>query len=352
MVIVGAGVAGCAAAATALELGRRVAVLEAGSGGPLPARLRSSDLTEARLAPAWWWPGTYPSGRGIGGGSAVNGMVVQRPAAGDPAAVGLEAELAWAWSSLAPQTVEPGALSRALAASLPAGGRWRAEAAPLAVRGRRRVTAADLWLRDSKDLTVVGDREVFPEEIAAWAQYRKVLIAAGALRSPRLVGVEPRRVRDHGAAVIDVELPAALRTVGPGVPAATTMLRADDVQVLVMDHTGGDRSTGALIAMSMVDDPDGSVLAGAVAAARDLVATVGLDGSVATCPAPVAHACCTLTGLDPPVPVVDASTLADLPAVTPMLVVAAHARRITLEVLGGHPGAEATREVRGPAGSP
>lgn len=331
--IIGAGVAGCAAAATAIELGRRVVVLEAGSAGPLPAQLRSIDLTEAHQAAGWWWPG-YPAGRGIGGGSAVNGMVVQRPAADDRSAFGLDAEVAWAWAALAPVPFEPGALSSALA-QLADQGRWRVEPAPLAVRRRRRLTAADTWLRQGNDLLAVhGGREVTRGDVRAWARHRIVLVAAGALRSPALVGVDPRPMLDHRAAVLTLDLPASLRTLGPDAPAATMILRAGHVQVLVMDHTGRDRAGAALIVMSMKEDPDGTVLGDGLAAARDLVASAGLQGSIAPEPSPVAHACCTLTGLDLPVPVVDASTLAALPEATPMLVVAAHARRATLDALG------------------
>ncbi|NNE96266.1 MAG: NAD(P)-binding protein, partial [Acidimicrobiales bacterium] len=102
--IVGAGVAGCAAAATALELGYQVTVYEAGPGHPLPPALRSPDLNRARSAHRWWWPHSYLAGRGLGGSSAVNGMVLQMPLEPSP-------EATWAWMALDPAHAEPGPLA-------------------------------------------------------------------------------------------------------------------------------------------------------------------------------------------------------------------------------------------------
>lgn len=334
VIVVGAGVAGCAAAATALESGSRVTVFEAGSSGPLPEILRSPDLTVAAGVEDWWWPGPYPAGRGVGGGSAVNGMVLQRPAAGDPAVADLGADLDWAWSAFAPEQVEPGPLARRLAGSVGEQDGWRLESAFLAIRGGRRVTAADVWLTTDPRLTVVGGHEVTAGEIREWARHRTVLVAAGALGSPPLVGVEPQVPLDHRAVVVSFDVNEELRCTEPDRPAASVVLRAGDVQMLVLDHTGGRRDGGALIVMTMVEDPGGERLAAGVAAAHQILRGVGIEGRIEPGSAPVAHACCTLTGVLTPVPVVDASTLRGLPAVTPMLTVAAHARRATLEALG------------------
>ncbi len=311
----------------------RVTVFEAGSAGPLPEVLRSPDLTVAAGVTDWWWPGAYPAGRGVGGGSAVNGMILQRPAAGDPAVAGLGAELDWAWSAFAPERVEPGPLARRLADSVRERAGWTVESGFLAVRGGRRVTSADLWLTPDPRLTVIGGREVTAGEVREWARHRTVLVAAGALGSPPLVGVEPRAPLDHRGMVVSFDLSDELRIAEPDRPAGSVMLRAAEVQVLVLDHAGGRRDTGALIVMAMVEDPGGERLAAGVAAAVEVLGQAGIEGRIEPDPAPVAHACCTLTGIPTPVPVVDASTLRGLPAVTPMLTVAAHARRATLEVL-------------------
>jgi hypothetical protein len=111
------------------------------------------------------------------------------------------------------------------------------------------------------------------------------------------------------------------------------LIRFGDVQILVLEHTDATREFGALIVSAMVDEPHSTPLADGIDAAIHLLDQLGIVGTATGRPAPVAHACCTLTGIDTSVPVVDAATLAELPSVNPMLTVAGHARRETLRLL-------------------
>ncbi len=328
VIVVGAGAAGCVAAATAVELGCSVAVFEAGPEGPLPPALRSTDLTRAAEVEDWWWPGPYPSGRGLGGGTAVNGMVVQRPR------TSWLAEFEWAWEALNPVPAEPGTLAQTLMWSVEGVDGVTTEVAHLSVRNGQRQTAADVWLGPADRLAVLPRTTVAADDVARWcAEGRSVLVAGGALRSPDLVGVAGAEPRDHSSAVVRFRLPSHLRTGGRDQPAATALIRRADAQLLVMDHTDAQHEWGALVVSAMVEDPDARVLGAGVALALDVLADVGVEGEVQDGSAPVAHACCTLTGVDTIAPVVDASTLPGLPDVNPLLTVAAHARKQTLRAL-------------------
>jgi hypothetical protein len=329
VIVVGAGVAGCVAAATALELGYSVVVHEAGPGTPLPAELRSADFNRAQGVRDRWWDAPYLAGKGIGGGSAVNGMVLQRPT------TGFAPEIEWVWNCLNPVEGEPGPLARELLDVVQLMPDVSGEVAWLALRRRARRTAADAWLRHHERLTVVSDSFIEPGDVEGWIDSgEEVLVAAGALRSPGVVGVEPNAALDHPSAVIGFALPTNLRMTEADVPVATVLIRRDNAQLLVLDRAGPDPSRGAIVVSAMVDDPKSRTLEAGLDLARELMFAIGIDFELMSGAAPVAHACCTLTGIDTPVPVVDASTLSQLPDVNPMLTVAAHARRTTLEALG------------------
>ncbi|MBT8495048.1 MAG: hypothetical protein KJO07_18525 [Deltaproteobacteria bacterium] len=326
VVVVGCGVAGCAAAATAIELGFDVTVYEAGSAGPLPSALRSPDLNRAAEAPDWWWPDPYPAGRGLGGGSAVNGMIVQQPPL-------MDEMLWWAWNGFDPVASEPGPMARRVIEVAGARRDTAVEPVWLSVRDGFRQTAADVWLNAHPNLSVQSGVTVSASDVQAWSSAgRRVLLAAGAHRSPELVGLEPRPARDHRSAVVGFTVPADLRSSGDR-PAGTALIRLGDVQILVLEHTDSTREWGALIVSAMVDQSHSTLLADGIRAAIELLDDFGVAGTVRDEPAPVAHACCTLTGIDTGVPVVDAATLPELPSVNPMLTVAAHARRETWRLL-------------------
>ena len=319
--IVGAGVAGCVAAFTALELGYRVAVHEAGPGGPLPPELRSPDLNRATEAPSWWWPGQYLAGKGLGGGSAVNGMVVQAPRQMDEA-------LHWAIDSFDPTPAQPGPLGRRV---LDAAGDGLGHVALLSAANGQRRTAADIWLAPTDRLHVGTNTTVTATDVAQMVdQGLPTLIAAGALRSPGLVGAEARPALDHPSVVLRFEVPTDLQTLSIDEPVTTVILRWGSCQGVLLERAGADPSNGALILSEMkghrLDEAS-------IATAFELLVALGLNPSVSTDPAPVAHACCTLTGVETIAPVVDASTLSELPSVNPMVTVAAHARRETLRLL-------------------
>ena len=180
-VVIGSGPAGAAVADRLATDGRAVVLLEAGPGGPRPAAIDGLDLVAASAEPSRRWSGLqvrdrphgprreYVQGRGLGGSSSVNGMVLargdrldyrrwedERGCAGwGPDAMGPWLDLAAAhYPTIEPR---PGPVSRALAEAarddgLPGGGttldgdRLGVLAARLAAVGDRRWSAADAHL--------------------------------------------------------------------------------------------------------------------------------------------------------------------------------------------------------------
>jgi len=249
-------------------------------------------------------------------------MVLQRPPKLSP-------EVDWAWDAFDPQPASPGALVRELDAAGAS-----VEVALLSVRNGSRRTAADVWLQPSEGLHVMARATVSAADIAAWsAAGRSVLVAAGVFGSPGLVHAVANPAKDHPSAVVGFALPTHLQNTTTDEPTATAIIRRGGVQLLVLERAGSDPHRGALIVSAMVEPVRQDALAAGVDDAVQLLAEVGIQGHVQPGPAPVAHACCTLTGVATAVPVVDASTLPALPSVNPMVAVAAHARSQTLMAL-------------------
>lgn len=272
-VIVGAGAAGCVLAARLSEdPGTSVLLVEAGPDHAEPA---PDDLFAALADAVRWWdldavrvaggaPLPYARGRGIGGSSAVNGLVALRGEPADYDAWAARFGLGgWAWTHVraafarAEHTlgVAPapafGAVDRAVAASCP-----ELRPAPLTYAAGRRTSVVDRYLdpaRSRANLTVRagapvervlldGRRAVgVTLEDGEVIEAPRVIVSAGAIHSPRLLqrsGVARAGVganlRDHPAIGIFVELDE-----DPiGLPIRAVAAIAPDCQILPIDRLG------------------------------------------------------------------------------------------------------------------
>lgn len=249
-VVVGAGAAGCVVAARLAEAGGEVVLLEAG-GSVAPAAIREPDFLAAVAEPGWTFPGPFTRGRGLGGSSAVNGMVVT-PGDEDPA-----------WPVRVP--VEPvtvrelGPVDRALLAAAP-----DATTVRLTRRDGRRVTAADAYLHDA-EVDVRAASEVTAVELVGRRavgvrtsgdeviEGDRVVLAAGAIGSPALLLASEIDTPGVGEGLQNhVGLPVTLRLwPGIGDVAETVVigaaLRREDLQVLSMNRLSPDRPGEAML---------------------------------------------------------------------------------------------------------
>ncbi|MEM9131508.1 MAG: GMC family oxidoreductase N-terminal domain-containing protein [Actinomycetota bacterium] len=174
VIVVGAGPAGCAAAARLLDDGCRVLLLDEGPGPERPAAVTSLDALAAVDAPGWTrsdvrlagadadGDGTvgerYWVGRGAGGGSAVNAMVLtELGVAGHDRWVAATGDPAWSaerWEPhrrevldrLPTMTAEPGPLGSAVAQALTSIGLDGVTPARLAAQPGGRVSLVDALL--------------------------------------------------------------------------------------------------------------------------------------------------------------------------------------------------------------
>lgn len=246
-VVVGAGAAGCAVAAELMDRqGNQVTLLEAG-GGDRPAGIDSPSFFDALAIPDRTFPGPFRRGRGVGGSSAVNGMVAGR---GWPAGMPVE--------PVGPGEIGP--IGQALRSAAPG------SSPPRLVRhGGHRVSAADHFLAGlpadrlvlRPDATVdaiaieggraTGVRLADGESIVADA----VVLCAGAIGTPAImlrsgltVGVGDG-LRNHPS------VPILLRRAGPPVDPhsnpITMSWRHGDIDVLAIEHLGPEEPGWAML---------------------------------------------------------------------------------------------------------
>lgn len=387
VVIIGAGVAGCVAARTLVNEGVEVLLLEAGSGSPRPAVLDGIDHLRSGEAAEWWFPDLPRRGRGVGGSSSVNGMVLdaihpldmKRWGWGD--ALDHQRWILDRWPhtqvSAGPFTEALGdcvgqGFPRATATTMHGWSGW----APLSLAfdGVKRCSAADAFLTpatkeeadipvrfDAAATRVVIDGTRPTVELASGEviEASTVLVAAGNAGSPALL-IESGLVSvddvsdslNHASTAIIVELEPSLRATPEVAAPSSHMLRTVtgltentvDLQMLVLDHTGRDdngRKHAAVIVSALEPDRQKVLIAGITQALHWLRSMDGVvKVSLSDDPSPVQHHACSLAEAAVQIPnvrVIDASVLPALPHTNPMLSIAIGARRSARSSIGpGH----------------
>lgn len=379
VIIIGAGVAGCVAARTLADCGVDVLVLEAGPGPERPDALDGVDHLRSAEAADWWFPDLPRRGCGIGGSSAVNGMVLD-------AIHPLDVKR-WGWDDAPehqrwllerwPHTQFPaGPFTSAFGACATEGfptapsttaAAWSGWAPlSLAVHEGVRVSAADAFLTPAEGERPIDVRtNTVVSKIAAHSskpsvelatgeriEASHVLVAAGNAGSPELLVTsglidvaDIAEPLNHASTAIIVELDSSLQVQAHGTAPSSRLLRTVsglsentvDLQMLVLDHTGSDeggRRHGAVVVSALEPDRQKVLIAGITQALHWLR---GIDGvvkvSLSDDPTPVQHHACSLAALNlsmPGVDVIDGSVLPALPHTNPMLSIAIGARRTAL----------------------
>lgn len=318
-IVVGAGAAGCVVARLLADRGHRVILVEAGLGEPRPEELKTIEALPALGVTDRFWEsvrvsghenrwGPYRIGRGLGGGAAVNSMVLMTGARSDYDAWEQQyGAVGWRWSSLEPWfdvvrgrsatiTSDLGPLALAVRDAATDLGHTTGEPSiepdgrgfgptSLACDGARRVSPVEAFLQGPDDDGALPRLEVRAGQSVQRIRFRdrravgvelstgaaidggQVIVCAGALGSPALlarsgIGSAPYRLVDHPSFVFSVGLRPEHR-LGRDRPIApiSGILRwgADqqeagagsvDVVAQVMDHVGrgpSDRHYGSVI---------------------------------------------------------------------------------------------------------
>ena len=250
-VVVGGGVAGCVLASR-LSRVDDVVLIEAGSR--VDAASVPVDVHAALATPGLTWPGVkarrvaggplvaYPVARGVGGGSLVNGLVVDRPS-GPLVAEEVGAN-------------EFGSVDRALVTGLGARAvRLSRRSGMRAAASNVDLEAVDLRLGATVDGLVVGGGRVIGVEIAGGegdtvVEADRVVLAAGAFASPRILlaaglggPAVGRGVQDHPSVVLPLD--------GPGQfdgPVSGAVARFDGIEVLALNRLP-DGQCGVAVAL-------------------------------------------------------------------------------------------------------
>jgi choline dehydrogenase-like flavoprotein len=257
-VVVGGGSAGCVVARRLADApGHRVTLVEAGPAGSRN-ETGGASFFDAIGAPGRVFPGPFLRGRGMGGSSAVNGMLAT------PGDLAQYASWGWAGAATAFDRVlvpreparndELGPLDRALLAAAP-----DATLVPLTRRGGRRVSAADAYLPGPRPgLEILPDTAV--EAIAldgrratgvvladgTTVEADSVVVAAGAIGSPVVLarsGVESAGLgdglRNHPAVPVTLTLAPGVDVERHGLVTAALLARGD-LHIHPLNHLGPD----------------------------------------------------------------------------------------------------------------
>ncbi|MET0144148.1 MAG: GMC oxidoreductase [Ilumatobacteraceae bacterium] len=277
-VVVGAGAAGCVVASRLSEVaGNHVTLIEAGSGSP-GRESHDAGFFDAMAEPGRLFPGPFARGRGLGGSSAVNGMIATP---GD-----LAQYESWGWFDAEdafarirvpleiPTDEELGPMDRFLLAAAPDAAKAR-----LTRRNGRRVTAAEAYLPGTS-VDVVGESEVasisFTGRRATGVQLAdgrslaadEVVVAAGAIGSPLLLAASDVDVPGVGQDLQNhVGLPITVRLREPGGDShalvAGSLLRRGDLQLFPVNYAAPDRpDESILLVVVMTPTGRGAVTAG------------------------------------------------------------------------------------------
>lgn len=262
-IVVGAGAAGCVVAARlAARPDTHVTLLETGAATVSP-QAGFPSYFDALAAPGRTYPGPFVRGRGLGGSSAVNGMLADAED-GEDIAVPLE-EVA---------DEELGPIDRALLVAAP-----DATKARLTRRDRIRVTASDAYLAGipAERLTVTGsaevDRVVFDGRQArgveladgAVVEGDRVVLCAGALGTPAVLlrsGVQDgvgEGLQNHLGLPVLLKRRAAASADPHGLVTGA-VLRRGDVQIVALNHLGPlEPGWGMLLTVVMRSSSRGAV---------------------------------------------------------------------------------------------